>query len=292
LPLLSAVVGGGGIFFADRQARRTAGGPAGAASTGPWPRQSGAAPSRFVPVTRGPTPARSPLTLKPAQSPAVKLVAVSAIALFWNGIVSIFLYHVVTSWASGHGEVCLTIFLVPFVAVGLALIVGAFYTLLAVFNPRCTLTLGRGDLALGESAEFRWEFTGRYDRIHRLVLRVEGREEATYRRGTSSYTDKNVFYAEDVVDTSRATDFGSGTARWIVPPNSMHSLAAGNNKIVWTLTVHGHIGRWPDVKEEFPLKVGPLRQAIQPTTSDDAGEEDESGGADTDHATDTEAGWT
>jgi hypothetical protein len=37
----------------------------------------------------------------------------------------------------------------------------------------------------------------------------------------------------------------------------MHSFAAPNNKIVWTIEVHGHIAGWPDVKEEYELKVTP-----------------------------------
>ena len=290
-PLLFAVVGAGGIYFTVRHGRRSGGAAPGAlsgtASGTAWPRHQGPPPARFVPVTRRPASARPSVTLKPAQSPAVKLAAISVIALFWNGIVSVFLYNVVTRWSSGRGDVCLSIFLVPFVAVGAGLIVGAFYSLLAVFNPRCTLTLGRGDLALGESVDFSWAFAGRYDRIHRLVLRVEGREEATYRRGTSTYTDKNVFYAHDVVDTSRAADFGGGTARWAAPADSMHSLTAGNNKIVWTLTVHGHIAGWPDVKEEFPLTVGPLRRPVSPPAAEDAHGDDDSEA--TDDAADTEA---
>ena len=269
-PLLFAGVGAGGVYFTVRQAGRGAGAAPGAPSGTAWPRNQGPPPQRFVPSARGPASARSSLTLKPAQSPGVKLAVMSGIARFWNGIVSVFLYNVVTGWSSGRGEVCLTIFLVPFVAVGVGLIVGMFYTLLALFNPRCTVTLSRDDLALGESVEFRWAFTGRYDRIHRLVLRVEGREEATYRRGTSTYTDKNVFYAQDLVDTTRATDVHSGTANWTVPADSVHSLATGNNTIVWTLAVHGHIHGWPDVDEEFPLRVAPLRRPATPAMQGDA----------------------
>jgi hypothetical protein len=35
----------------------------------------------------------------------------------------------------------------------------------------------------------------------------------------------------------------------------MHSFAAKNNKIVWTLHVRGEIPRWPDVDDEFPFTV-------------------------------------
>jgi hypothetical protein len=198
------------------------------------------------------------LTLRPRHSPVAKIVGVTFICLFWNGIVSIFLYQVIKSWANGRGEVCLTVFLIPFVAVGVGLVFGVFYSLLALFNPRCALSLEKGQLALGEAVEMRWTFDGRYDRIHRLVLRVEGREEATYRQGTNTHTDKNVFYVLDLIDTTRALDIRAGKARWNVPAETMHSFSAPNNKIVWVLILHGHIQGWPDVKEEYPLTVGPL----------------------------------
>jgi hypothetical protein len=38
----------------------------------------------------------------------------------------------------------------------------------------------------------------------------------------------------------------------------MHSFNTPNNKIIWTLHLHGSIPRWPDVDLEFPLTVLPL----------------------------------
>ena len=117
--------------------------------------------------------------------------------------------------------------------------------------------MGRSALALGESTELRWSLTGRSGRVHRLVLRLEGREEATYRRGTSTYTDKNTFFSKDFVDTADAAQVRDGRCDLAVPPNTMHSFSAPNNKVVWVLIVHGHIRNWPDVKDEYVLTVTP-----------------------------------
>jgi hypothetical protein len=35
----------------------------------------------------------------------------------------------------------------------------------------------------------------------------------------------------------------------------MHSFKSDNNRIVWTLHVHGDIAFYPDVNDEFPITV-------------------------------------
>jgi hypothetical protein len=37
----------------------------------------------------------------------------------------------------------------------------------------------------------------------------------------------------------------------------MHSFAARNNKITWTLRVRGEIPKWPDIDDEYPVHVAP-----------------------------------
>ena len=41
------------------------------------------------------------------------------------------------------------------------------------------------------------------------------------------------------------------------PADTMHSFAGENNKIVWSIKVEGEIPIWPDVNEEFEIKVLP-----------------------------------
>ena len=88
---------------------------------------------------------------------------------------------------------------------------------------------------------------------------IEGREEATYRRGTTTTADKQVFRTLDLVDTARQIDIARGQVSFIIPADTMHSFAASNNKIVWEMIVKGEIANWPDVKEEIKLDIRPQK---------------------------------
>ncbi len=90
-------------------------------------------------------------TLKPDAGPIAKVIGMLLVAAIWNGIVSIFVWQVVQGWRNGNPEWFLTIFLIPFVLVGLALIGGIFYTFLASFNPRPRLTISPSAPRAGDS---------------------------------------------------------------------------------------------------------------------------------------------
>ena len=95
--------------------------------------------------------------------------------------------------------------------------------------------------------------------MERLRIFLEGREEATYRRGTNTATDKNVFKTIEITNLTSKLEFYSGQARVSVPRDSMHSFKSDNNKIVWAIHLRGDIPRWPNVKEEFPINVLPMK---------------------------------
>lgn len=250
VPLLFAVIGLGGILYSlkPKPAQNNfpgtpLGGPASA------PGSSSAFPAG---QTSG-----GPLVLKPKTSAFAKMCGMLLVALFWNGIISIFLYQAAGSWQQGRPDWFLSLFMVPFVLIGLGIIFGVFYFMLCIGNPVAKLALNPAAIALGGKLRFGWGFEGKTDRIRNLRITLEAREEATYRRGTRSYTDKSTFYRQDLVDLSDSRQIAQGLAEAEIPSGLMHSLSSANNKIVWTLTIHGSIPRWPDVKEEFELAVLP-----------------------------------
>lgn len=248
IPLVFVAVGAGGIFFTVRSRLRKK------AATG---RRDVPVPGyeRTAIVERD--VAAGPVILKPKHSPLVKLLGVAGFALFWNGIVSVFVWQVIDGWQKGRGEWFLTLFMIPFVLAGLAAIGGIVYFLLALFNPRPKLTLSSDAIPVGGSAELRWELTGQVNRIGTFEIVLEGREEATYRRGTNTVTDKNVFATLPIARLDDWRDMANGEAALAVPADTMHSFEADNNKIIWALKVRGDIRLWPDIKEEFPLTVLP-----------------------------------
>lgn len=204
------------------------------------------------------TPAVSDrLELKPSTGPVAKLVGITFVALFWNGIVSLFLKDVVAGWRHGQGDGCHTLFLVPFVVIGLGLLLSIPYQILALFNPRPRLILDRSRLRPGEPARLSWSFSGAAGRIRRLKISIEGREEASYRQGTSTHTDRSTFATLVLFESDLRGTFASGEIEVSIPSGSMHSFAASNNKILWKLMISGEIARWPDVGEEFDLVVLP-----------------------------------
>ncbi len=195
--------------------------------------------------------------LRPVASPRGKFVAMVLAAVFWNGIISIFLVGAIDDLRHGEFSLFPTLFLLPFVAIGLGLTAGAAYQLLAMFNPRPALELSSGAIPLGGAAELRWTFSGRTGRIRELTVTLRGTEEARYRRGTDTHTDRNVFYEMELHQTSDALEIASGQVGFVIPPDTMHSFEAENNRILWNLELHGDIQGWPDVKESFKINITP-----------------------------------
>ncbi|HEV7867780.1 MAG TPA: DUF3592 domain-containing protein [Chthoniobacteraceae bacterium] len=188
------------------------------------------------------------VVLRPTTSRWAKLLAVAIFALLWNGI----------TWAVfgfSHPKAPI-IFPIIFGGIGVLLIVGLVYQLLACLNPRPIMTVNR--LALGRELRLEWVFAGRSRRIQRLRILLRGTEEATYRRGTDTTTDRHVFTELELTDTTEPADIATGHVTTTIPANSMHTFIAPNNKLLWTLHLHGEIGGWPDVDEAFGITVLPL----------------------------------
>jgi len=271
LPLIFVAVGAGGIVFSLKKARRMGARDAVAAPAWlpPGPAESpggaiepgAAGAARFAASAGGSDAfgafAGETSVLEPKLSPFGKLGGIVAISLFWNGIVSLFVWQLWKTWQAGEPDGCLAVFLIPFVLVGVLLLIGIPYQLLALFNPRPRLVLSPGRLVLGRAAELSWSFRGAAGRIRRLLVTLEGREEADYTRGTDRHTDRQVFTTITLVDSALRSAIAAGSVRVDVPAGTMHSFSAPDNRIVWTLKLHGSIRMWPDVLEELPVVIEP-----------------------------------
>jgi len=201
------------------------------------------------------------VVLEPATTPLRRWVIMLFVALFWNGVVSVFLFFFINQWRHGNFEWFLAVFLTPFVLIGLLLLFSVFHGFLALFNPRPRLTL-HSQLCLGEAADLEWEFSGSVSRIRQLRIYLEGREEAIYTRGTDTVTDKNVFATVELVKKPGAEP---GRARVEIPSNTMHSFKSDHNKIIWEIHVNGDIRFWSDVDESFELEVLPKSSLVNAT---------------------------
>jgi hypothetical protein len=246
IPMIFSVIGAGGLIGVLIRRRK--------------PTMPGAAPGIPAAALAGPAPAtRGAASLKTSSSPTTRFGCSVVFALFWNTVVGVFAGGIWSSWRSGQADGCTTLFLIPFVLVGLGLIVLSLYFFLSLFNPRPDLQLSSTSVALGDTVELEWKTAGNVDRVKSFTITLEGREEATYRRGTSTSTDKSTFLVIPLAHSARGKDLRHGKAKFTVPADSMHSFKSLHNKFVWLIQVKGDIPRWPDIGEEYPLEVLPLR---------------------------------
>lgn len=200
-----------------------------------------------------------PTLLSPKQSRGAKLVLLTVIALVWNGTVAFFLFQVVSAARRASFMWLTTLFLIPFVLVGLFVIVLAFHQALMLSNPKPNVTVSKPNVPPGDELEVTWSIDGRIDMLRRFSIDLEGREEATYRRGTTTTTDREVFATIGVVEQITPAIRGGGSARVTIPATTMHSFEAPNNKVVWVIRARGEIPNWPDSDDEFLLTVVPHR---------------------------------
>lgn len=252
IPLVFVLIGGGGMVWALGPGRRAVARQA--AGTTSWLPDDADTPDTPEDIAgRG----AGPVTLKPKHTPLGRFIGSLFIAAFWNGIVGVFIWKGYEQWRSASVDGCAVAFVSVFALIGLFLLVNVPYQLLALANPRPQLTLSRGEIPLGATAQLEWRFSGLAGRIRSLRVTVEGCEEAQYRRGTSTYTDREAFASIEVVATELPGMIPAGVAAFSIPAGSMHSFAAAHNKVIWTLKLQGEIRRWPDVSEEFELLVLP-----------------------------------
>ncbi|MCC5805769.1 MAG: DUF3592 domain-containing protein [Opitutales bacterium] len=195
--------------------------------------------------------------LKPGAGPWGKLSGVTFAAVLWNGVVGIFLFTGVVDPDEGGMSWLMLAFMTPFVLVGAGLLGAVVYCALALFNPRLWLTLSEAHPRLGQTVQLRWRTEGALHRVQHLSVLLEGRESATYRRGTRSVTDRALFHREVIFETNQPLSHREGGTVLTVPAESMHTFEGGNNRIEWTLVVRGKIPLWPNVNDSYPVTVRP-----------------------------------
>lgn len=263
LPLVFVVLGAGGLWAATLDRRRRRGLRAEAIEPGAAVEPGAAGgtlegllESLGEPEVLPAAPAPGELALEPRATPLGKLGCLAGVALFWNGIVGVFVWQLLRD-----PEWFLGCFLVPFVLVGLGLLVGIPYQALALANPRPHLRLADGRLAPGRATTLHWSFSGATGRLRALEIRLEGRETVRFRSGDSSSRRSEVFARLPLVDETQRGLMAQGSVRLEVPADAMHGFEGRRSSIEWALVVHGTIARWPDVQEELAVTVLPEASA-------------------------------
>jgi uncharacterized protein YjbI with pentapeptide repeats len=134
----------------------------------------------------------------------------------------------------GRGLIWLTSIIPGVIAFFMA--VAAFRRLKKLTAPAVELVLIR-PLEQGKSVDLQWALTGNAGAVDLLNISLVGHEEATYRRGTDTLTDKRALPDEPLLQARNAGRSGHGESSINLSPSHMHTFTARNNVLRWELKV-------------------------------------------------------
>ncbi len=197
----------------------------------------------------------------PVASRGWSLAILGGITLVWNLIVAWWTWEAVELLLQGNPDWLLTIFLLPFLLIGSALVLVLVRRILVdtVVGPTIVEISGH-PLYPGQSYELFISQAAR-SKLERFEMLLVCEEEATYRQGTDTRTatrrvcEQRVF-RRDSIAMGRDEPFEAKTA-FTVPPGAMHSFRSDHNRIHWRLIAKGKTSRRPEFERSFKLCVYP-----------------------------------
>ncbi len=180
-------------------------------------------------------------------------------ALFWTSI-SVFMF--IMAW--NENEVPAILFISLFVLIGLVMLVAALWRYLSrlrLGSP--VLTVSNSELQVGErfNVEYQQAFKVASE-VSKASVSLVFQEAATYTQGTDTRTDRHTNIVETHEIPGRRFEAGEALQQSLsmaIPSDAMHTFIADNNKLQWFVRVHVDIVDWPDLKEDFELRVLPQK---------------------------------
>lgn len=197
----------------------------------------------------------------PSASARWGLLAMLLFCLFWNGIVSVFVTLAVRGHLRGEADWFLTLFMIPFVLVGIGAVGFLVRQVLIEAGVGSTIVeIEAHPLAPGGDYDVFFSQAGRLT-ITSLSVLLVCEETATYRQGTNTRT-ANRRVSEEQVFLREGFDIQQGLPfetrlRITIPLRAMHSFTSDHNKVEWKLVVKGAVARWPDFERGFPIVIRP-----------------------------------
>ncbi len=173
-------------------------------------------------------------------------------ALIWNGISWTIAYFSMKDFSFFMG-----LFIGAFLLVGIATLLFAIYSTLQLWNPQTTVVCSQRNIYPGSEFEISWLHQGSSSSISELSIELEGQETATYRQGTTTRTDKSIFYKQTIAKTEEPSEISQGFSLVHLPEDTMHSFKSTRNSIIWQIRVHGKIRFWPDINDTYDITIFP-----------------------------------
>lgn len=202
-----------------------------------------------------------------ARSPSWSLLVLGIFSLLWIGLVSILIVVATSKYWAGSTDWYLNMLTVPFAAVGVASVY-FWLRMLLLTTAIGPTSLEVSDLPIFPDGSYDVYLTqaGRLN-VKSLAVLLVCDEEATYRQGTDTRTERRRIHEQIVFE---ASDFEilpeipyEHLFKLNVPPQAMHSFQSDHNAVQWRLVVRGDVERWSDFERTFPLIVYPIKSVPQ-----------------------------
>ncbi len=189
------------------------------------------------------------------------LLGLGLFALLWNAVLIVLAVNAGFDLMGGRIDWLLLAILVPFLAVGIAgvavfvralVLATAVGTTQVEISDHPLLPGHRYEVLLGQGGA--GVFTN-------LEMAVELEEQATFRQGTDTRTERVVVWRAPLgswpdVQLAPGTRF-EGRAEFLVPVTAMHSFASEHNSVTWRVVIRGRPSRWPSFIRSFPVLIYP-----------------------------------
>ncbi len=199
----------------------------------------------------------------PAGTSQWGLWATALLCALWNGTVAIFLRMAINRFREGEPDWLLTVFVVPFAAIGILFILLLVRAVLITTGLGPTrVEISAHPLVPGAEYEVYVSQAGRVI-VKSLAAKLICEEVSNYRQGTNTRRAARRVYEQVLVAPTAPGDEQrlpyEGRAALRVPADAMHSFKATHNRIEWKILVSGSIPRWPAFERSFPLVIRPHR---------------------------------
>jgi hypothetical protein len=204
------------------------------------------------------------------QSPASRLTFSLVFCIIWCASSTMLVVLAITSFVWNRPDWLLTLFTIPFLAVG----AWSIYDLIR----QCSMYAGIGptnveisDHPLRPGGEYMVYLSqsGRLA-VNALALKLVCEEAATYRQGTDIRIERKRVFDRQI---DRKTEFRitpraplECEIKLEIPADAMHSFQSEHNSINWKLVVHGEADAWPVFERSFPIIVHPRNDGHENTT--------------------------
>jgi hypothetical protein len=183
----------------------------------------------------------------------------------WNGAVSVFVVMAFHSFWAGAPDWLMTLFIAPFLVVGVALII-VFVRLLrqtASIGPTL-VEISDHPLLPGGSYRLFLSQSGNLT-LKSIEVSLTCEEEAIFRQGTNARTENREVFRQSLYSNAgaiiRPGEPLEAECNVTIPPGAMHSFRANHNQVQWKLIVRGDIVGWNAFQRSFPVVVRPLPAA-------------------------------